>query len=245
MKVDVLFLPSEGRADSFVGRAVAVFDVLRATTTMTAALAAGVSEIRLFSSIDEVVTAGREQRAPPRPMLCGERYCLRPEGFDLGNSPCEMVRDWPACQTLLMCTTNGTKAIIAAREAKLLLAAALVNAKAVARELVSSGLDVTLLCAGLKGDVAMEDVIGAGAVLSTMGDVILVSDRARMAGRLFEQTRDGLRDALAESAGGRNVLASGLGADIDFAASLNRYDVVGHVDVDGGGLRARLRRDDA
>jgi 2-phosphosulfolactate phosphatase len=108
-------------------------------------------------------------------------------------------------------------------------------------------LDVTLVCAGTNGEVAMEDVIGAGAVISAMGEVALVSDRARMARRLFEQARGRLREALAESAGGRNVMAAGLEADIDFAASLNRYDVAGrvNVDVEREGLRVRLGRDDA
>ena len=60
MQVDVLFLPSEAKAQSFRGKSVAAFDVLRATTTMTAALASGVSEIRLFPSIDDVLKAGRD-----------------------------------------------------------------------------------------------------------------------------------------------------------------------------------------
>jgi 2-phosphosulfolactate phosphatase len=158
-----------------------------------------------------------------------------------------MVRQWRAGQRLFMCTTNGTRAVIAAREASVLLIGALVNASAVGRELAGGGLDVTLLCAGTNGEVAMEDVIGAGAVISAMGEVALVSDRARMARRLFEQARGRLREALAESAGGRNVMAAGLEADIDFAASLNRYDVAGrvNVDVEREGLRVRLGRDDA
>ena len=232
MQVDVLFLPSNAPPDSFAAKAVAVFDVLRASTTITAALAAGVSEIRLFPSIDAVEAAQRG----PGVLRCGERNCLRPPGFDLGNSPPEILRQCRPGQTLFMSTTNGTRAVIAAREASVLLIAALANASAVARELAASSLDVTLLCAGTNGEPAMEDVIGAGAVMSAMGDVTPASDRARMARRLFDHARGRLPEALAESAGGRNVIAAGLAADVEFAAALDRYDVVGRVDGRGPGL---------
>jgi 2-phosphosulfolactate phosphatase len=131
-----------------------------------------------------------------------------------------------------MSTTNGTRAIIAARSAKLLLAGSLVNASAVARALAGAGLDVTLLCAGTNGQLAMEDVIGAGAVadaLRKLAKVELESDAARMTLRLFQAARGDLRGALAEAAGGRNVIAAGLEADIDFAARLDVLDVVGRV----------------
>jgi 2-phosphosulfolactate phosphatase len=130
-----------------------------------------------------------------------------------------------------MSTTNGTRAIIAARSAKLLLAGAVVNASAVARALAASGLDVTMLCAGTNGEIAMEDVIGAGAVtdaVQQLGKVDFESDAARMAVRLFRGAKD-LRNALAEGAGGLNVIAAKLAADIDFAARLNVIDEVGRV----------------
>ena len=235
MQVDVLFLPSQAKPDSFRHKAVAVFDILRATTTMTAALAAGVPEIRLFPSIEAVEAA----QSAPGVMRCGERNCLRPDGFDLGNSPVEMMRDWCGAQTLLMSTTNGTRAVIAAREARVLVVGALVNASAVARKLAGTALNVTLLCAGTNGEVAMEDVIGAGAVIAAMGDQARpATDQARIARGLFEASRGRLAETLADSAGGRNVIAAGLERDIEFAARLDRYDVVGR--VDGSALRVSL-----
>jgi 2-phosphosulfolactate phosphatase len=132
-----------------------------------------------------------------------------------------------------MSTTNGTRALIAAKGAKLLLAGAVVNASAVARVLAGAGLDVTLLCAGTNGRAAIEDVIGAGAVLAAarrLTEVRPASDVARMALRLFEASVANLRAALADGDGGRNVVAAGLEEDIAFAAALDRFDVVGRVD---------------
>ncbi len=231
MRLDVLLLPEDARDESFAGRAVVVFDVLRATTTMTAALAAGVKEIHIFGDIASAREAAARAAGEPKPLLCGEVHALMPSGFDLGNSPGALDPALHKARTLFMSTTNGTRAILAAREAKLLLIGALVNASAVARAVVASGLDVTLLCAGTNGMPAIEDVIGAGAVIDAIGGrAKLESDLAQMALRLLQGARDDLRSAMAEGAGGRNVTAAGLDPDIDFAGRLDRFDVVGRVD---------------
>jgi 2-phosphosulfolactate phosphatase len=236
MNVDVLFRPADLRPEHGAGRAVVVFDVLRATTTMTAALAAGVREIRVFPSVEAARSAAGGQAG----LLCGEEKCLLPAGFDLGNSPGAFEAALHKDKRLFMCTTNGTRAILAAREASRLLVGALVNARAVARRLDELGLDVTLLCAGTNGQIAMEDVLGAGAVLAEL-NTGEVSDTGRMARRLFEaagREAGGMVSALRDSAGGRNVIAAGLGGDIEFAARVNAFEVVG--EVKEGPLRVEL-----
>jgi len=144
------------------------FDVLRATTTMTAALAAGVGEIRVFGDIDSAVR--RPLRGRGETVAVRGSQCLAPPGFDLGNSPGALTRAAHAGRTLFMSTTNGTRAIIAARSAGLLLAGAIVNASAVAQVLARTGMDVTLLCAGTNGEPAIEDVIGRGRWLTRFCD---------------------------------------------------------------------------
>jgi 2-phosphosulfolactate phosphatase len=232
MKVDVLLTPREVRAERLTARVVVVFDVLRATTTITAALAAGVAEVRVFDSLD-AATAAACAFTGGAAVLCGERQCLRPAGFDLGNSPGGFTREVHAGKTVFMCTTNGTRAIVAARAAKVLLVGAIVNATAVARRALAERIDgVTLLCAGTDGEPAMEDLIGAGAVVDAMtreSVVELGNDAARVALRLFRASRGDLRGALAEATGGRNVVAAGLVGDVDFAARLDAIAVVGRV----------------
>lgn len=230
MKLDVLLTPRDVNAQRVRERAVVVFDVLRATTTLAAALAAGAEEIRIFDSLDAAAVAA-EAHPGPR-ILCGERNCLPPPGFELGNSPGAFESALHAGRTVFMCTTNGTRAILAARMAKLLLTGAVVNATAVAERLAPLGMDVTLLCAGTGGEPAMEDVLGAGAVIDALfsrAGVELEGDLARMAARLFRCSRDDLRSVMADSIGGRNVLAVGLGADIEFASRLDSVPVVGGV----------------
>lgn len=241
MRIDVAFLPRDADPEILKTRAAVVFDVLRATTSMTAALVAGVEEIQIFANVASVRKSAGEIGLYPKPLLCGEENCLPPEGFDLGNSPGAFDRSLKG-RTLFMSTTNGTKAIIAARTAKLLLVGALVNASAVAGAVIESGLDVTLICAGTNGEMAIEDAIGAGAVIEALrqssgqalarsGQAMEESDGARMALRLFQSAKNDLKGALSCGAGGRNVLRAGLSQDIDFAASLDRFGkVVGRVE---------------
>jgi 2-phosphosulfolactate phosphatase len=236
--VDVVLLPGQLEPRHLRGRIVVVFDVLRATTTMAAALAAGVQEIRVFGSLDEAAKAARRHEGPR--ILCGEANCLPPAGFDLGNSPGAFTRERHAGLTAYMSTTNGTRAIVAAKGAAAIYAGALVNASAVARAVGERGADVTLLCAGTGGAVAMEDVLGAGAVVARLARLAatnLESDIPLLARRLYEGTAD-LRAALTQSRGGRNVVAAGLDADIEFAAAVDSLDVVGFVDQQTFAIKA-------
>jgi 2-phosphosulfolactate phosphatase len=235
MNVDVAYLPTELLRFDLSGKTVVVFDVLRATTTITAALAAGVREIHVYGSTADA----RRSRAASEGadmLLCGEEQCLPPAGFDLGNSPGAFRSPEHAGRSVCMSTTNGTRAILAARSAGRILAGALVNASAVARAASEIGTDVILLCAGTNGAIAAEDVIGAGAVLHALRPLANVrpqSDACWMSEDLFVARQSNLGGALRTARGGQNVIAAGLGADVDFAARLNAIDVVGEVHAGG------------
>lgn len=229
MQVDVVLLPALLSPQQLNGRSVVVFDVLRATTTMTAALAAGVAAIEVHASIESARRAAAAFQGLR--ILCGEVKCLPPEGFDLGNSPRQFGAEHAGAYMFLS-TTNGTKAIVAARGAARMYAGALVNAATVAGRLVSDGAPVTLLCAGTEDRPAMCDLLGAGAVISELaqiGPIELAGDAARMAVRQYGQARPDLVSALRESQGGLNLRRVGLDADIEFAAKLNTLEVLGKI----------------
>ncbi|MEA2709022.1 MAG: 2-phosphosulfolactate phosphatase [Phycisphaerales bacterium] len=223
MTVDVVALPRELKPGQLKNRACVVFDVLRATTTMAAALHAGVEAIHLFDNLD-AARAAAEAFGGPR-LLCGEAQCVAPAGFDLGNSPGQFRASHRGA-TMFMCTTNGTRALLAAREAAVLFTGAIVNASAVAEAVRATGRDVTLLCAGTNDEVAPEDLIGAGAVIAALSADQLNSD-GKGALSAFRANRHRLAEFLSETAGGRNVRAAGLDEDIAFAARLDAVPVVG------------------
>lgn len=235
MRVEVVELLRNLRPEHLRRRAVVVFDVLRATTSMVTALANGADRIVVFDSLD----AARHVHAQPRDsrssLLCGEERCLKPADFDLGNSPGGFEREVVEGKTIFMCTTNGTRAIVAARGAAELFAAALVNATATAQHLARLGRDVTLLCSGTEGEVAPEDLIGAGAVVDRLCAVVpttRVDDAARASRERFKSVRPDLLAALRDTRGGRNIIRAGLSGDIEVAARLDVYDVVAVISSD-------------
>src|SRR6266480_4475391 len=116
MKIDVYFTPLGLTAGELTGRAAVVIDVLRATSTIVTALAAGAKAIVPAASSEEVVrlTANLEKNGI---VLAGERRLVKIEGFNLGNSPREMTREAVGGKTVFLATTNGTPALLAARGA--------------------------------------------------------------------------------------------------------------------------------
>src|SRR6185295_5726914 len=149
--IDVAFLGTHVRPAA----TAVVIDVLRATSTITLALASGYERVLVAGSIDEASALRTPQRT-----LAGEVGCARAPGFDLGNSPEETAS--PRTPELVLATTNGAPAIVASAEvADKVIAASLLNLDAVLAHLAGAE-DVLLVCAGTDGRVSIEDVYLAG-----------------------------------------------------------------------------------
>src|SRR5262245_30634721 len=107
MKIDVFFTPLGSREGELADRGVVVIDVLRATSTIVAALANGAKSVVPAATSEEAVkmTANLERNGY---LLAGERRAVKIEGFQLGNSPLEMTPEVVAGKTIFLATTNGT-----------------------------------------------------------------------------------------------------------------------------------------
>src|SRR5215218_6604244 len=115
VQIHVAFTPR----DAAPGRVQVVVDCIRATTTIAQALAAGYERVVCVGEVEDAV---RERG--PRIVLGDEREGVLIEGFDLGNSPAEY--EVPQGSTLVLTTTNGTRAILrAAEEAEIVIVGAL------------------------------------------------------------------------------------------------------------------------
>src|SRR4030081_1548159 len=149
MKIDVYHTPLGLNAGDLTGRAVVVIDVLRATSTIVPALAAGAKAIVPAASSHEVVrlTSNLEKNGI---VLAGERRLLKIEGFALGNSPREMTPEAVGGKTLFLATTNGTPALLAAQGGDPVLVAEALIVSAVAeraRALFTERGDLIIICA--------------------------------------------------------------------------------------------------
>lgn len=197
--------------------AVVVFDVLRATTALAAALAGGASWVAVLPSVG---AAEALRRSDPDLLLAGEVALDPPPGFDLGNSPVQYTRAHLAGRRLAMVTTNGTRALDRAKDALALFAGALVNAEAVARALLPYPA-VLLVAAGTDGRPSLEDLLGAGAVLSALdrhGAALRADPLSALALELYRAFAPSLAAALAATRNGQRLVARGFAADVAWAA---------------------------
>lgn len=224
------------------GAALAVIDVLRATTSVAAALGAGAEAVWPCAGEEEArALAATLAARGRRVVLAGERDALPVEGFDLGNSPVALARAGLEGADVVLMTTNGTRALarLAAGGASP-AAAALVNAGAVARYLASTGApEVVLVCAGTQGAFALEDWVGAGAVVDALAALLaerLAAGEAALAARdCFRARRGDLLAALLAGRHGLRLAALGFEEDVRWAAVMDALDVVPV--LEGGALR--------
>ena len=139
-----------------------VIDALRATSTAISALAGGYRQVQVVPDVESALAL----RAPGR-VLAGEYRYVTPAEFDQGNSPADAAR----CHgdELVLATTNGTPAIIAAVQvSETVLLASMLNLTATAGLLADRDGDVQLLCSGSEGAVALEDVYVAGRLATLL-----------------------------------------------------------------------------
>jgi 2-phosphosulfolactate phosphatase len=243
--LNVYALPKLAESADLQGGTAVVIDVLRATTTIIHALAAGVMEVIPCVEVDEARQIA--SRFPPdQVVLGGERGGREVAGFELGNSPQDYTPQRLRGKTLVITTTNGTRAMARAQAAAEILLAAFVNASAVCRRL--QGLpSIHILCAGTEGQYSNDDIFLAGLLVDRLqrrdaqgyrlnAQAITAQETwlARfplplaLGGEALEADR--LAAALADTPGGRNLTALGFNDDILAAARVDRFDIVPTLD---------------
>ena len=231
--VNVHLLPSLTSAESLDGREAVVIDVLRATTTIVHALAAGAQAVIPCLEVEE---ARRQAiQLGEQAVLGGERKGKRISGFDLGNSPNEYTPETVQGKTVVFTTTNGTRAIAVCRNANRTLLAAFVNFASIC-ETLGDLHSVELVCAGTRNEISREDVLLAGAIVDDLlrrhPRACLTNDQAILACDAWRSTSasfsgpESLAKSLHESRGGRNLLNIGQQQDIYIAAELDKFDLV-------------------
>lgn len=246
----VHLLPGLITADELAGSNVVVVDILRATTTIVYALAAGVKIVVPLLEVQEAVE--RKTRLGSAAVLGGERGGKKIPGFDLGNSPVEYTPETVRAKTVLFTTTNGTRAMQMCRQARRVLIGSFANFSAVCRE--AGKLDrLDILCAGTDGQITREDVLFAGAVIDDLSrqhkpegpakDALQLNDQAEIAAdawRAAAQDFAGprpLAEFLRACQGGRNLLEIGHERDIEIAAQIDKFDLLAELDLNAWEIR--------
>jgi 2-phosphosulfolactate phosphatase len=211
VRVHVAFTPQE----TVVAPVGVVVDVVRATSTITQALASGWPRVICCAEIEDAQAVRAELGEG---LLGGERDAIRVEGFDVGASPRDFLE--PNDQPLILSTTNGTRAILAAADAcETVLIGSLLNVDALVTALRDRSEDVTIVCAGYKGSFAFDDAFCAGRIVANLDATVTDAALAtRLLAQSFEDPEAGLN--------ARTYGPPGLEADIAFSARESVLDVV-------------------
>ncbi|MCZ6680903.1 MAG: 2-phosphosulfolactate phosphatase [Candidatus Poribacteria bacterium] len=220
--IDVVFTPDLLPFSDPTDKTVVVADILRATTTITCAVANGATGIAPVLTPADAFRVATNQ---PGILIGGERHGKKVDGFDLGNSPREYAEAVVSGKRIVMTTTNGTRTLKACRSAKSILVGSFLNLQAVISEIAQVEGDVVFACAGREGGFCMEDTVFAGACVAALKRAQL-TDAAQAARILYLEHRDELRGMLTNSYHGQYLASIGLAADVEFCAQMNLVDVV-------------------
>ncbi len=240
----VHFLPALTTAEKLAGGVVVVIDVLRASTTIATALAAGAREIIPCLEVDDAKRKAAELRNQSV-LLGGERHGKPIPGFNLGSSPREYTSQTVGDRMVVFTSTNGTRAMQLCTAAQTVFVGAFVTLSATVRR-IAGGAAIHLLCAGTEGEITREDVLFAGAVVdgvcASTEAKIDINDQARIARGTWRHMMgeldvhdpaaiERLAKNLRHTQGGHNLIALGMEQDIADAAQIDRYDFVPVLEV--------------
>ncbi len=229
MDVEVFLTSHILTEEDVTDRAVVVVDVLRASASILTALKNGARDV---VPVADMAAASKiaSNLDPSGYRLGGERGGYRIEGYHLGNSPLEYTEEHVRDRTIILNTTHGTTAIEQARAARHLLIGSFLNAGRVVDFLENAGCDATIVCAGTRNRVSLEDTLCAGLMLYRLwqGEEPPggVSDTAYMAFTQYCNDKDDLTTALRHCNHAQWLRANGFAADVDYCMQIDTLPVL-------------------
>lgn len=203
---------------------VVVIDVFRATSAICAAFESGIDSLIPVATLEEAIKFKQEGF-----LVGAERNAEVVEGFDFGNSPLTFKDGRFKNKSLVLTTTNGTRAVEMAKPASKVIIGAFTNFTAVCNYIEKEDRDVLLLCAGWKDRFNLEDTLFAGAVaqrLSKNERFTDLSDSSIASIQMYDSAKDDLYGFLGESSHRKRLSRLNMEEDIIYCLSLDKSDIV-------------------
>ncbi len=223
--------------------AAVVIDVLRATTTIAWALHHGAEAVQTFSDLDQLKQTAAQWPKSSR-LLIGERGGQKLKGFDLGNSPADVIPEVVSGKRLFMSTTNGTKSLQRVQKVSKVFTMALPNRRVVAEHVLKQQpKQLWIVGSGWEGDYSLEDSFAAGALAAQILELApsissVVNDELVSAMALWQVWKHDPEDCLRKASHGQRLMGLG-NHDVDFkiCSELDCLNVVPS-QIEEGVLRA-------
>ena len=228
MKIDLIISADYIEENKIKDKIVVVIDMLRATSVITTALKNGAKCVIPILTVDGAFDKAKKLRdCGENVVLGGERRALKIEGFDFSNSPLEYAQNKVLNKTVILSTTNDTRALNLCKKADLILIGSMINGLAVSKKLLELNKDVVFVNAGTNGEFSMDDFICAGYMIDNIlkEKYCEMSDIAKTAKYVYENNTDII--SFIKNARHFDVLTSlGLQDDLNYCCSKNLTDIV-------------------
>ena len=222
-KIEVCLTPALLDLYTIDNSIVVVIDILRATSSMVYGIDNGATAIIPVAQVEDCLNY-----ADKGYLLAAERNGEVVEGYDFGNSPFSYTADKVRNKTVVLTTTNGTKALHMARsKASQVVIGAFLNLQSLCDWLKGQEKDVLLLCAGWKDQFNLEDTLFAGAVVNQLRQNFVHFDDASVAAEdLYMLAKDDLRAYVGKSSHSHRMVALNIGEDVKFCLQLNICEAI-------------------
>jgi 2-phosphosulfolactate phosphatase len=228
MKINTLFCPTHVEELYFTGKTVAVIDVLRATTTIITALNNGAKEIIPVGNFEFAMKISGSMFGG-QTLLGGERNTKKIDGFNLGNSPLEYKKETVSGKSIVLLTTNGSKAVVKTKFSDTSVICAFLNLSTVAKYLASLNKDMEIVCSARSGFFSLEDAICAGKLASEIASLtgsIEKTDSTNAAIQLAKSFGKNLKKMLYDTVHGKLLIENGFEEDLKYCAKLNSTEII-------------------
>ncbi len=227
-QIDVFSTALSFQEEEVRNKTVVVIDVLRACSSMVTALINGAKGI---IPVEDMAMASKiaANLDPKSVLLCGEKDGRKIDGYQLGNSPMEYSRGVVDGKTMIMNTTNGTKAVTRAGLARKIVIGCFLNAASVVEELRNSDGDIIIICAGWKSRFSLEDMLCAGLIIDRLSNGVFndhATDGAKLAHVLYQKYANDIEGTVSQSTHANRLQDIAHPNDISYCSELDRISIV-------------------
>jgi len=199
--LDVFLSAFSFEEEDLRGKTVVIIDVLRASSTMTTALKNKAKGIIPVENMDDASRISHNLDAKGF-LLSGEKDGVKIQGYDLDNSPLRHSLENVKDKTIILNTTNGTKAIKRSSLAERIIIGSFLNLETVVDYLKQLDNEIVLVCAGWRGRLSFEDLLCAGNIIYELTSGQLppnARDGAKVAFGLYEKFGDDIESSIKSS----------------------------------------------
>jgi 2-phosphosulfolactate phosphatase len=228
MKINVLFSHINYDELYFTSKTAVVIDVLRASSTIVTALQNGAKEIIPVASVEFAVKISGGLFSG-QTIICGERNTKKIEGFALGNSPLEFTEDKVSGKSIILYTTNGSRAVVKAKFSENLFVASYLNLSAIANHLIGMNKDFEIVCSGRGNTISLEDIVCSGKLITEIqkqNENVQLSDSAKASISLNKSFGKNILKMLQETEHGQILIENGFEKDIEYCSKLNSLEAI-------------------